>query len=33
MGDAALLVIDGAGLKRLLYSYPDIAIGMLSEVK
>ena len=31
MGDATLLAIDGAGLKRLLYSYPDIALGMLSE--
>lgn len=31
MGDATLLVIDGAGFKRLLYSYPDIALGMLSE--
>lgn len=31
MGDATVLAIDGAGLKRLLYSYPDIALGMLSE--
>lgn len=31
MGDATLLAIDGEALKRLVHSYPDIALGMLAE--
>lgn len=31
MGEATMLVIDGEALKGLLYSYPDIAIKMLTE--